>query len=281
MRRILTIAFFISTTSGTADTVAQDVRPQPADVRRLYEKLEFDAALTTADDVLKQAEAYSPEDIAGVHTIAALIRMSRNEQEAARIHFESALSADPTLSLDPLLASPKVIAFFNAIKERAAPASDEAAPTTRYLRVYDRRPSAAMRSMLLPGWGQMYKGHRTRGTVMMTVWGLTAAGTITAHFVRANREDRYLSETDPLRVADRFSDFDRWHKVRNNLALAAVATWIVSYVDALLFESPADHSHTRTRPRLRFGVDTSYLDPAPKVSLTVPLQGPAHGLHTP
>lgn len=281
MHRILTITLLVSVIVGTADTVAQENRPGPADVRRLYEKLEFDAALVTAGEVLAEAGQYSPEDVAGVHTIAALILMSRNEEEEARRHFLSALSANPKLTLDPLLASPKVISFFNTIKENAIPEIETTAAATRYLRVYDRRPSAAMRSMVLPGWGQIYKGQRARGTVMMAAWGLTAAGTMTAHFIRADREERYVSETDPLQVSDRFSDFNRWHKTRNNLALAALATWVVSYVDALVFEGPMASATTHPRPQLHFGVDTSYLDIAPKISLTLPLQRPAHGMHTP
>ncbi len=281
MYRVLTIALVVLTVFGTAETVAQDARPAPADVRRLYEKLEFDAALATAEDVLSQVEAYTLQDIAGVHTIAALILMSRNEQDEARTHFESALSADPALTLDPLLASPKVVAFFNQIKQETSPAPVDAGAATRYVKVYDQRPSAAMRSMLLPGWGQMYKGHRTRGAVMMAAWAVTTAGSITAHFVRANREDRYVRESDPLLVPERFADFDRWHKARNNLALAAAATWIVSYVDALLFEGPANNAHADRRPHLRFEIDTSAPDMAPTMSLTVPLQRRAHRMRTP
>jgi len=113
-----------------------------------------------------------------------------------------------------------------------------------------------MRSLLVPGWGQLYKGQPTKGWLLVGLWGTTASGTVLVHLTRDRAEDDYLGETDPDRIADRFDTFNRWHKVRNNLALAAGLVWAYSYVDALLF-------HTRPAPLRRRLVVT----PAPSVHL--------------
>lgn len=247
---LLLLTLFLSPASTVR---AQDELPSASSVRQAYEGLDFDRAMTLAERVIASAEDYAGEDLVEVHTIAALVLMSRNEVSRARSHFASALSINPDLTLDPLLASPKVVEVFQEVK-RATSASNvsSADPSVRYVRVFDPRPAAAVRSMLVPGWGQMYKGQQRRGLVLMSVWGATTAGTIAAHVIRNSREDSYLSETEAGRIQDRFDSFNRWHKIRNSIALAALTTWIVSYVDALLYDYPSPGVATLQTGRLEF-----------------------------
>lgn len=236
----VTVIVLILSSVGLVEPVAGQV-PVPTGVegvREAYEKLLFDLALARADSIIQSGEQ-NPDDLVEVHTIAALVHIARNQPSAARPHFLSALSIDPDLELNPTIASPQALELFRQAQEEILSGDDHGtASTIRYLRVYDARPAAAYRSMLIPGWGQIYKGQRTRGYVFMGMWGATAAGTITAHIIRHDREQSYLDETDPTRVQDRFDDFNRWHKLRNNLAIGAALTWFVSYLDALIFEGP-------------------------------------------
>ncbi len=241
-------------------------------VRIAYERLDFELALASADSVIRSSESSSPEDLVEVHTIAALVYVARNQPRNARQHFASIVSIDPDLELDPMLASPQALELFREVQSEARTRQvDNVMPSVRYLRVYDPRPSAAYRSMVLPGWGQLYKGHRTRGYAMMGIWASTVAGTVAAHIVRNSRRDAYLNETDPLAVAGRFDEYNRWHKARNNLAIAAAATWVVSYLDALIFEGTARPGTSR---RASVGLShDAHDDPGtPSLSLRFPLR---------
>jgi hypothetical protein len=243
--------------------------PGVADVRLAYEALDFDLAIARADSIIESETGYTPDELVEVHTIAALVHIARNQPSAARPHFVSALSIDPDLELNPANASPQALELFQSVRSDLQSGRALESPSAiRYLRVYDPRPAAAYRSMLVPGWGQIYKGQRTRGYVLMGLWASTAAGTITAHIVRHDREQAYLDETEPSQVQSRYDDFNRWHRIRNNLAIAAAATWVVSYLDALLFEGPE-------RPKYGSSLGLSYRDlpggSGPSISLRVPL----------
>jgi hypothetical protein len=209
-------------------------------VREAYEKLEFEEALARADSIIQAGQRYGPDELVEVHTLAALVHLARNQPGAARLHFVSALSIDPDLELNPTIASPQALELFRTAREemRSGQGTDTSS-VIRYLRVYDPRPAAAYRSMLVPGWGQIYKGHRRKGYILMGLWGVTAVGTITAHIIRHDRRQAYLDEANLAEVQSRFDDFNRWHKLRNNLAVGAALTWVVSYLDALIFEGPA------------------------------------------
>ncbi|MDX1739778.1 MAG: hypothetical protein R3178_00730 [Rhodothermales bacterium] len=244
--------------------------PGVADVRVAYEELDFDLALARADSIIASESGYTPDELVEVHTIAALVHIARNQPSAARPHFVSALSIDPDLELNPASASPQALELFRSVQsDLRTGRALEASSAIRYLRVYDPRPAAAYRSMLVPGWGQLYKGQRTKGYVFLGLWAATAAGTVTAHIVRHDREQAYLDETEPSNVPSRYDEFNRWHRIRNNLAIAAAATWVVSYLDALIFEGPE-------RPTGRPALGVSYRDlpggSGPSISLLVPLR---------
>ncbi|MDX1740901.1 MAG: hypothetical protein R3178_06390, partial [Rhodothermales bacterium] len=246
--------------------------PVPAGVegvREAYEKLDFDLALARADSIIRIGERQDPSDLVQVHTIAALVHIARNRPSAAKPHFLSALSIDPDLELNPTIASPQALELFRSAQAEMRSADSRASPSAiTYLRVYDPRPAAAYRSMLVPGWGQIYKGQRKRGYLFMGLWGATAAGTIAAHIVRHDREQAYLDETDPTQVPSRFDDFNRWHKVRNNLAIGAALTWVVSYLDALIFEGP---DRPAAGPSLNLSYRPAHGVAAPSINLKISL----------
>ena len=151
-----------------------------------YQALDYARAEQLAQAALAAYEA--PEDLAQIHVVLGLIAFSQNDQVVATRQFTDALVLDPTVELDPLLASPKTLDFFEGIRTSLTQASrdetfeTEAAP--RYVLVRDRRAEAALRSMVVPGWGQIYKGQRTKGRVLVGLWVGAVAGTVTTHILR-------------------------------------------------------------------------------------------------
>ncbi len=216
---------------------SQVTDPPPLEaIWEAYQALDYDRAQQLAQAALDAYEA--PEELAQVHVVLGLIAFSQNDQGVATRQFTDALVLDPSVELDPLLASPKTLDFFEEIRTSLARAGrdealeSEAAP--RYVLVRDRRAEAALRSMVVPGWGQLYKGQRTKGRVLVGLWVGAVAGTATTHILRQQSRDTYLDATDPDEVLDRYDTFNQWHKTRNALVLGTAAVWVYSYVDALI-----------------------------------------------
>lgn len=212
------------------------------EVRTAYNQLNYEEAEIKANAALSNYQRFTPTQLTEIHKILGIIYFSQNRAAEAKQQFENALSLTPQLSLDPLYVSPKIIEFFNEVKQGWQTKTKEKANSEgeiRYLVMQDPRPAAAMRSMLLPGWGQTYKGQRSKGRVLMALWGVGVVGSLVAHIKRQDAEDKYLSERDPGKIQSRFNTFDTFHKVRNSLLIFSAGVWIYSYVDALL-------SHSRT-----------------------------------
>ncbi|MFQ5825350.1 MAG: tetratricopeptide repeat protein [bacterium] len=211
------------------------------EMRNAYHQLDFTEAEIKAKSALNNYQRFSAEQLTEIHKILALIYYSQNQIDEARQHFKAALSLTPDLNLDPLFVSPKIIDFYNQIKEErrlTVKNNSNAKAEVRYVLVQDPRPAAALRSMILPGWGQLYKGEKTKGRLLMALWGVGITGSVISHLAREQAKDKYLSETNPAKIESRYNTFNNFHKLRNNLVIFSAGVWVYSYIDSILKERP-------------------------------------------
>ena len=208
-------------------------------MRDAYGRLDYTTAERRAREALASFDAFSADQLVEVHTTLALILYARNEPLEAREQFEAALSLNPSLDLDPLLVSPKTLEFFEEIKSSLAEGGAAVRePVIRYVQVRDPRPAATMRSLVLPGWGQLYKGETVKGWALLGLWSTATAGAVASHVLRSEARTDYLDATDPADIADRYDTFNAWHQRRTALALGAAAVWSYAALDALVFGGP-------------------------------------------
>jgi len=216
--------------------------PHPDSIWAAYHQFDYAAAQELAQQAIQAFEQYDPEALADVYVVLALIASAEERTTDARSAFTRALELYPDLQLDAIQVSPKILDLFEEIRARLGQVNREddagAGATPRYVRVPDNRAEAALRSMVLPGWGQLYKGERTKGRLLVAVWGVTAAGGITTHVLRQQARSTYLDAATPDEAEDRYPVFNRWHKARNVLFLGAVGVWLYGYLDALVSAQP-------------------------------------------
>ena len=211
------------------------------EVENAYRQLNYSEAEKKARAALEEYQRFDVDELTELHKILGIIYYSENRTVEAKSHFQSALDLTPDLTLDSLLVSPKILRFFNTVKaewqaKAQQPGSETA--TLRYVRVQDPRADASLRSMLLPGWGQVYKGERKKGHLLMAAWGVGVVGSITAHIARNNARDAYRAETDPEQIESRYQTYNDYHKLRNGFLLFSAGVWLYSYFDALLKAAP-------------------------------------------
>ena len=206
------------------------------EVRTAYQQFDYAEAEVRALRALEAFTRFSPVQLVELNTLLARVKYAQNEPAEARRYFIAALSLDPDLVLDPVLVSPKILTFFEALKAergRVKPSSQPEEALVRYVVVNDPRPAAALRSMLVPGWGQLYLGQSTRGRVLIGLWGLAVTGSVVAHVQQRHAREAYLNETLPTDTSDPYQSYNAWYKARNNLALGAAIVWLYSFVDTL------------------------------------------------
>lgn len=214
-----------------------------ADIQSAYEKLDFPIAEARITTALSNYQRFTPEELSAIHIIYALILFTRNDLAAAELQLRQALQLTPSLTLDPTDTPPQLLSIFSGLQQEISDQITEEKPDeVRYLIVHDPRAAAAVRSMLVPGWGQLYKGEKQKGVLLASFWAVSAGGTIIAHINRQQARDHYLASETSAQTQERFKHYSNWHKVRNNLFIAAAGTWAFSYIDAILRGGPTNTS---------------------------------------
>lgn len=223
-------------------------------IRAAYERLDYEAVKAKARRALDQYEAYSVEELAQIHVLLGVVHYAQNDQPAAREQFEQALTLNPTMSLDEVQYAPKIVRFFEQIKaEREAnqqeqPEKAASREVVRYIVRDDPRPQAALRSMILPGAGQFYKGQSEKGWTLVGLWAGVLAGTELVDFFRAQARENYLAARGPD-IPGAYQRYNRWRWTYDALRMTAVGVWLYSVGEALItdpaFSSASDMSSRR------------------------------------
>lgn len=234
-----------------------------AQIRTAYQQLDYEQAEERARVALSRYDELSSEQLVEVHTILAVVNYAANETEEARRHFEAALMFDPELGLNPDQFSPKIVAFFNEVKGdmQPPPEPQPVEPEIRYVTVVDPIPAAAIRSIVLPGWGQLYKGQRTKGRVLIGAWGVTATSLLVSQAIYSHYVGQENEADTPRDARDAYDRKNTWFKIRNNVALVAGGIWLYGYLDTILSDAqPTIQINERATATLRPGVSSLRLD---------------------
>lgn len=245
MRHVMT-AILLALVPVAPAAAQSDADQVVADIQQAYSHFEYEEADSMGREALRHYNRFTVEQLTNIHTVLGLVSYSRGDLRESERQFTSALQLTPDLELDPLFVSPKIVAFFTEVQEDVSDGGGPAgAGTVHYVVRPDRRADAAARSMVLPGWGQFYKGHRRKGWLISGLFGAAAVGAVGAHVKRLQAQDAYRSETDRELVEDRYHTYNRWHKVRGGLLQGAAVVWAVGYVDALLTQPSIGNDRAR------------------------------------
>lgn len=208
-----------------------------------YSALDFKQVINLGDSLINSGIVLPPEDGIVLHEILALAAYNLGNFDLARGHFISVLSLNPRFQPDPGEVSPKIIRFFEEMKpaktatveekpEEAKPFILPEGNYIRYIQAEDRRPTAAFRSLIVPGWGQFYKGHTKRGWILGTAFWGSLAGTAIAAIVENSAESDYVNAVTPADITSKYQRYDSWYKARRNLSLIAISVWLANVADA-------------------------------------------------
>ena len=225
---------------AVAQGMAQDVEPGTLEeIEAAYRQFEYERAEALARQALQNYGNFMVGELAEIHTMLGLIAYNRGQQEEARRQFLSALQLVPGMEMDPALVPPKIVSYFENLRaEVETGAAFASEGSLRYVLVQDPRVEAALRSMMVPGWGQLYKGQDRRAGVFAGLFGVAAGGALYTHFRMRSARNRYEDAGTAAEAERYYGPYNRLYRARNGLLQGAVVVWLASYVDALLTRSP-------------------------------------------
>ena len=246
------VVFLFSSVSFAQQTSLDEIRSS-------YKSFNYQNVIELSDNLL-EANNLSKEEIIELQTMKAVSHYSLNDEAAARKSFIEILKLDKNYSLDPAFISPKIITSFENTKkdfnqiyeDKADEVVDglntEEKPIKQQMLLPDK--SYMLKSIILPGWGHLSRNSDTKGWILT---GASAAtlGTMIYYILDANdKEKKYLNETNPLLIPQKYDSFNTSYKTRNILIAGYAAIWLFSQLDLLVFDTGMDSAPLNISPGL-------------------------------
>jgi hypothetical protein len=101
----------------------------------------------------------------------------------------------------------------------------------------DVRLSASWRSLVVPGWGQIYKKQNTKAAAIMSAQALSLAALIFMQ-IQVNRlHNDYLEKRvygDPT-LESAFNEYTTAYRTRNAVGYITLGIYAINYLDALYY----------------------------------------------
>lgn len=226
---------FVAVVCGFVPSYAQTgATNRAAEIKRALQQAEFQIAADLADSAIVNFREHAPAQLAEIHALRALILFEQGSTARGEEHLRLALQLDPGLQLDPIFFSPQIRERLEALRPQIVNLGNANAPAVRYIVVPDPRLEAAWRSLLLPGWGQRFKGQKTKGRLFTISAAALAGATLASHILHERAETKYLEAVEETDIKSRYDTLNRYHLLRNNLALALGAVWSAAALEALI-----------------------------------------------
>lgn len=201
----------------------------------LYNEAQYEQVLIKSVHLLSNKQLLNKDQLIEIHKYRALSYFIIGKNDSARINFYSILSMEKNYNLDPVKTSPKILSFFETIKNNFTNDVEQkkVIPYNSYVFVEDIRPYAALRSTFLPGWGQHYKEQNTKGYILNGAFAITSIAVIVTYSMEKNIKDDYISETNSSKIKSLYADYNNMSKTRRIFQYTTIAVWAFSIFDAL------------------------------------------------
>jgi hypothetical protein len=159
----------------------------------------------------------------------SLVAQAKNA--GAADHFLTILRIDSLFTLDPILTSPKILSVFDEARRQFINMKiQEHSPRPLETRLADRR--VTFRTVVFPGWEQIYQGRTVKGYTLLGAGVLALGGTIYLDRERRSAQEEYLAATTPELASSRYSRYNKYHKAEYYSLAAFVALYVYSQLDA-------------------------------------------------
>jgi len=241
LRHILVISL-----SLLFNTFSQDSGSSIDSLKKMFNSFEYMKVISYSGKLLLRKDLET-RDKTEILKMKAISHYSLWDEQAAELSFIELLKLNRDYELDSRETSPKIVAFFNNIKDvYLFELYQEIAGSDSLKQLLNEVPPKSpviireqnfdyLKSMILPGWGQISSGETTKGWIFTVL--SSAAMISSAYFIidSDNKENKYLSEINRDLIESRYNEYNSSFRLRNiSLALYA-ALWVYSQLDFYLF----------------------------------------------
>lgn len=213
-------------------------------IENYFQSFEYDKVIELADKALEKNTDYTRQDIIRIYKMKAIAHYSKQELDFALSSFIRLLEIAPDYNLDPVKTSPKIIDFFQQIRQ-SYQMPEEIEPDTVFLKpdtvhthsIAVRVDRSRVCSIFVPGTGHMLKGETVKGVVFTSLTAAALGLSLSSWLDCCEKERAYLNAVEPQLIADKYKQYNKSFKKRNTLLIVYAGIWSLCQIDLLLFQN--------------------------------------------
>lgn len=209
-------------------------------INNQFQSFEYQAVIENADSLLTDVNILNDSDKVEIYRLKGVSHYSLLQMRLALNSFINILKLNPNYEMSPIQNSPKIVKYFNEIKNSFSKDMINAEKREEeFNKSLINQRNAINKSIgysiLLPGLGHLQNGETTKG------WGLISAAVITlgssVYFIldTNKKEDDYLSEIEKSQIEIKYNKYNDSYKYRNYSLISFAAVWLYSQIDLLFF----------------------------------------------
>jgi len=211
--------------------------------KEFYYGGEYESAIRELENALLYLKQLKQTDQVEAYKYLAFSYVAFGDRARAKAQFKKALALDPALELDPATVSPKIIKVFEEAKAEmtVTPAVEPGAPATSAPEEQTSGLDATIRSCCVAGWGQNYRGEKSKGKKLMIAWGVTLGTTLGSWIVASAKKEAYMDLylTQPSSAFDdAYEQYKLWHNIAAINTLAFLGVYAYNLYD-IIFHKPS------------------------------------------
>jgi hypothetical protein len=217
-------------------------------LRQKLENFDFTGTVILADSLLKFSNNLTDSQFVEIYRMKGISEFTLQEDQAAKNSFLSILKINKNYELDSTNTSPKIIGFYNGIKkdfisdydrQKQYNFSVDSLYSSQLKKRNDENinklKNSMIRSLVIPGWGHLYLGEKTKGGILTVLSSVSLAATLYFTFDSNSKFNDYTNATDPAVIAsnrDSYYESNSW----KNISLVTFAIlWVYSQIDLLFY----------------------------------------------
>ncbi len=169
-----------------------------------------------------------------LHKWIAFSLIAQGKLSIAKEQFVILLNVDESFELDPILTSPKILSVFN--EARVAFLSTRKNNTTdtsnnRHERVQRHPQSPTFRTILFPGWEQLYSDRTTSGYILLGSGVMTLSSGIIFEILRSTAREDYLRASIPSDISSKYNTYNFYRKAEIYSFSAFAIVYLISELE--------------------------------------------------
>ena len=184
---------------------------------------------------------FSDESLFEIHKYLAFCYVAYGQRDKAVKEFLEMLMLKPDHRFDPQIVSPKIIQVFEtALTEFEK--NKASIPDISAISASDIQLRAGIKSLAFPGLGQIYKGEKRKGYILIACEAAAITGVAVSQIMLNESHDEYLKAANPQVIRDRYKNYNYWYKARNFTAASAVIIYLYGFFDSIYFHTDIEES---------------------------------------